>query len=66
METQEIIKKIFSRQFKRCENDLKQVNIPQVFLDCVSKYFNFTEKDVLDYVINKEKGESNETNYNKK
>ena len=66
METQEIIKKIFSRQFKRCENDLKQVNIPQVFLDCVSKYFTFTEKDILDFIINKEKGEQNERNNYKK
>jgi len=41
------IKEIFSRQYKRMENELKDVNVPLVVLTVLSKYWNFCEKDIL-------------------
>jgi len=41
--------KIFNRQFERCKSELLQANCPQVFVDCVSKYFNFTKQDILGF-----------------
>jgi hypothetical protein len=46
------IERIFNRQFERCKAELKQVNAPQLYIDCVSKYMIFLKKDVkeiMDY-----------------
>jgi hypothetical protein len=41
------IKEIFSRQYKRMENELKDVNVPPVVLTVLSKYWSYCEKDIL-------------------
>jgi len=41
------IKEIFSRQYKRMENELKDVNFPPVLLTVLSKYWSYCEKDIL-------------------
>ena len=46
------VERIFNRQFKRCEDELKQVNCPQIFIDCVSKYFRFTKLDIQEIMEN--------------
>jgi len=38
---------IFSRQFKRMENELKDVNVPPAVLTILSKYWSYCEKDIL-------------------
>ena len=66
MDTNHIInqEKIFNRQFERCKSDLLQVNCPQIFIDCVSKYFNFAKQDIVG-LRNEEKECGKETNFNK-
>lgn len=39
---------IFSRQYKRMENELVGLNIPTGFLSIISKYWRFAEKDIQD------------------
>lgn len=46
------IKKIFSRQYKRMENELLGVNIPEGYLSIVSKYWHFAEQDLIDSMEN--------------
>lgn len=41
------IQKIFSRQYKRMENELKDVNVPPVVLTVLSTYWKYCEGDVL-------------------
>jgi hypothetical protein len=43
------VTRIFNRQFERCKSELKAVNCPQIYIDSVSKYFNFAkiEKDLI-------------------
>lgn len=53
--------KIFNRQFERCKSELLQVNCPQIFIDCVSKYFNFAKQDIIG--LRSQKNE--ERNYNR-
>lgn len=55
---EEEIERIFNRQFERCKKDLLEVNCPRIYLDCVSKYFNFLKLDIKEI---KEYGKS----YNK-
>ena len=40
------ITRIFNRQFERCKSELLQVNCPQIYLDSISKYFNFLKIDI--------------------
>ena len=40
------IKQIFSRQYKRMESELRDINIPAGYLTIVSKYWNFCEQDL--------------------
>lgn len=42
-----LIQKIFSRQYKRMENELLGVNIPEGYLSIISKYWHFAEQDIL-------------------
>lgn len=49
----EEITNIFSRQYKRMENELIGLNIPMGFLSIISKYWRFAEKDIQD--LSKEK-----------
>lgn len=49
----EEITNIFSRQYKRMENELVGLNIPTGFLSIISKYWRFAEKDIQD--LSKEK-----------
>lgn len=46
------IKKIFSRQYKRMENELLGVNIPEGYLSIISKYWHFAEQDLIDSMEN--------------
>jgi len=46
------IERIFNRQFKRCEDELKQVNCPQIYIDSVSKYFRFAKEDIKENMEN--------------
>lgn len=41
-----IIKQIFSRQYKRMESELQEINMPSGYLTIVSKYWNFCEQDL--------------------
>ena len=43
----EQIKQIFSRQYKRMGNELKDVNVPPAVLTILSKYWEYCEKDIL-------------------
>ena len=52
-----IICKIFSRQYKRMENELLGVNIPEGYLSIVSKYWHYAEEDIMNCLEN---GESND------
>lgn len=40
------IERIFNRQFERCKAELKEVNCPSLYIDAVSKYFNFAKIDI--------------------
>lgn len=42
----EIIKQIFSRQYKRMEAELLGVSIPQGYMTIISKYWSFCEQDL--------------------
>ena len=42
----EILKQIFSRQYKRMESELQSVNIPNGYMTIISKYWSFCEQDV--------------------
>ena len=49
------VNRIFNRQFERCKADLIAGNCPQIYIDSVSKYFNFAKKDIeeiMEYGIN--------------
>lgn len=43
---EENIKQIFSRQYKRMEAELRDINIPNGYLTIISKYWNFCEQDL--------------------
>ena len=43
-----LIQKIFSRQYKRMEKELLGVNMPEGYLSIISKYWHFAEQDLLD------------------
>lgn len=47
---------IFSRQYKRMENELVGLNIPTGFLSIISKYWRFAEKDIQDLSKENENG----------
>lgn len=49
---EEIIRKIFSRQYKRMESELLGVNIPEGYLSIISKYWHFAENDLIDSMEN--------------
>lgn len=42
-----LIQKIFSRQYKRMESELLGVNCPEGYLSIISKYWHFAEEDIL-------------------
>jgi hypothetical protein len=44
---EEEIQKIFSRQYKRMENELKDVNVPPAVTTIQSTYWKYLEGDVL-------------------
>lgn len=48
----EIIKRIFSRQYKRMESELLGVNIPEGYLSIISKYWHYAENDLIDSMEN--------------
>lgn len=54
------VERIFNRQFERCKDKLKQVNCPEIYIDCVSKYFNFAKMDIKEIMEN-----GKERNFNK-
>jgi len=43
----EEIERIFSRQYKRMENELKDVIVPPAVITILSQYWKYCEKDVL-------------------
>ena len=49
---EDIIKRIFSRQYKRMENELLGVNIPEGYLSIISKYWHFAEEDIVSRLEN--------------
>lgn len=55
------IEKVFSRQYKRMESELVELNIPQGYLSIVSKYWKFAEEDIKDITEN-EDGLDKDTN----
>ena len=48
---EEKIEKIFARQYKRMENELRGVDIPEGYLTIISKYFSFMEEDLKNLLI---------------
>ena len=52
------LEKIFNRQFKRLENELDGLNIPQGYKTVISKYWDFMKEDVLNR-IEENDGENN-------
>ncbi len=46
-EKKELVEKILNRQFERCKGELLEASCPQIFIDCVSKYFNFAKQDIV-------------------
>lgn len=48
----EAIKRIFSRQYKRMENELLGVNIPEGYLSIISKYWHYAEQDLISSMEN--------------
>lgn len=49
---EEAIKKIFSRQYKRMENELLGVNMPEGYLSIISKYWHYAEQDLINSMEN--------------
>lgn len=43
---EENVKQIFSRQYKRMEEELRDINIPNGYLTIISKYWKFCEQDL--------------------
>lgn len=58
---QETISSIFSRQYKRMENELLELNIPLGYLSIISKYWRFAERDIQDISTEKENGLDKDT-----
>jgi hypothetical protein len=56
-----IIKKIFSRQYKRMEKELSGVNMPEGYLSIISKYWHYAEQDIIN---SKESGYAMDENSN--
>lgn len=54
----EQISNIFSRQYKRMENELIGLNIPMGYLSIISKYWRFAEEDLEN--LSKENGDARE------
>lgn len=52
----ENIDKIFSRQYKRMENELLSINMPEGYLSIISKYWHFAEEDIKTSISRKENG----------
>lgn len=49
---EEAIKKIFSRQYKRMENELLGVKMPEGYLSIISKYWHYAEQDLINSMEN--------------
>ena len=43
---------IFSRQYKRMENELKDVNVPSAVITILSKFWKYCENDIKNKVEN--------------
>jgi hypothetical protein len=50
MRMENIITKIFSRQYKRMEKELLGINIPEGYLSIISKYWHYAEEDIINSV----------------
>ena len=46
------VTRIFNRQFERCKAELREANCPRVYIDSVSKYFNFAKMDIKEIMEN--------------
>ena len=46
------IERIFNRQFERCNAEVQAVNCPQIYIDSMSKYFNFAKLDIKEIMEN--------------
>ena len=57
------INKIFLRQFARLKNALEPLALPELALDSISKYFRFTEQDIINLI--KENLDYGKEDYNK-
>ena len=55
---------IFSRQYKRMENELKDVVIPPAVMTILSKYWKYCESDIKNKVENGGRN-GTERNYNR-
>jgi hypothetical protein len=51
------IEKIERRQWERLKNELKLANCPQLYVDCMSKYFNFMLEDIKEFLEKDNDGE---------
>lgn len=46
------VERIFNRQFKRLESKLIEANCPSIFIEGISRSFNFTKKDIKELMEN--------------
>ena len=61
----EIVNNIFSRQYKRMEQELQDVsNVPPIVMTVLSKYWSYCEKDVIRNLKGVRNGEQ-DRNYNR-
>lgn len=47
---QNIIEKIFNRQYERMKNELLDINMPQGYLTIISKYWDFAKMDLQERI----------------
>ena len=45
------ITRIFNRQFERCKAELKGGNCPEIYINSVSKFFNFAKTDITKEIM---------------
>ena len=50
--------RIINRQLMRCRSSLEEVNCPQIYVDCVFKYYNFAREDIFNLIKDMENNET--------
>jgi len=60
---EEEVQKIFSRQYKRMENELKDVNVPPAVTTILSTYWKYLEGDILRKIKGDRNGRETIRNY---